>query len=77
MGRSLQKLLNSKYKIVFESKGSVEDRINHFREFGVPFFVTINSKSQKTNKMQLFDVAKEEWFDLSENDIMDYLAEQI
>ncbi len=77
MGRSLQKLLNSKYKIVFESKGSVGDRINHFREFGVPFFVTINSKSQKTNKMQLFDVAKEEWFDLSENDIMDYLAEQI
>ena len=77
LGRSLQKLLNTKYKIVFENKGTIEDRINHFREFGVPFFVTINKKSTTSKKMQLFDVAREEWFDLTEDEIMEYLQEQI
>lgn len=76
-GDRLHNLLKAKYRVVYESKGTIDNRIKHFREFGVPFFITIDSENIRDDRFNFYNSLIDEWYVMTENEIMEYIREQL
>ena len=70
-------LIGNKYKIVYEENGSTGERLSHYREFGVPFFVLVNDEGVRKGKYQVFDVMSEKWMELKPSEIFGYIRERV
>lgn len=73
--RQLNRLLSEKFKVVMETDGNVTDRIKHYREFGVPYFIILNDKNINANGFSFFDSLKEQWSEKGASEIISYVKE--
>ena len=71
--KMMHKRVSEKLNISFEVDNSIDSRINHYRELGVPYFIFINESYLKKGKVNLFDSFNEGWLNLDENELYEYI----
>ncbi|MBN2834567.1 MAG: hypothetical protein JXR48_06330 [Candidatus Delongbacteria bacterium] len=71
--KNLYDRLSAKINIAFEFEKPREERIRHYRELGVPYFIFLDKKFSSGDKVYLFDAFKNGWLNLEEAEIWEYI----